>query len=183
MPYKILYDIYPDGVVDIDATFTKTDPIIRRMGLRLELPESYEQVQWYGRGPHENYSDRMRGADLGIWTSTVTDMGEEEHYVRAQSRGNREDTRWIMLSDASGNKMKVEAEGHMAFTAMHYTDEAICSQLHDFELPSVRADKTYLYLDAAQQGLGCAVCGDIPLRQYMIPVGEPLSLRVRLYGF
>lgn len=183
MPYKILYDIYPDGVVDIDATFTKTDPIIRRMGLRLELPESYEQMQWYGRGPHENYSDRMRGADLGIWTSTVTDMGEEEHYVRAQSRGNREDTRWIMLSDASGNKMKVEAEGHMAFTAMHYTDEAICSQLHDFELPSVRADKTYLYLDAAQQGLGCAVCGDIPLRQYMIPVGEPLSLRVRLYGF
>lgn len=183
MPYEIRYDIYPDGVVDIDASFTKTDPIIRRMGLRLELPDSYEQVQWYGRGPHENYSDRMRGADLGIWSSTVTDLGEEEHYVLAQSRGNREDTRWITISDGSGNGLRVEAEGHMAFTAMHYTDEAICGQLHDFELPSARADKTYLYLDAAQQGLGCAVCGDIPLRQYMIPVGEPLGLRVRLYGY
>lgn len=182
MPYSINYDIYPDGVVDIDAAFTKTDPIIRRMGLRLELPCSYEQVQWYGRGPHENYSDRMRSADLGIWTSTVTDMGEEEHYVLAQSRGNREDARWIALSDGTGNELRVEAEGHMAFSAMHYTDEAICSVLHDFEVPSVREDKTYLYLDAAQQGLGCAVCGDIPLRQYMIPVGEPVRLCVRLYG-
>ena len=183
MPYTIRYDLYPDGVVDIDATFTKTDPIIRRMGLRLELPGSYERVQWYGRGPHENYSDRMRGADLGIWTSTVTDMGEEEHYVLAQSRGNREDTRWIVLSDGNGNSLRIESEGHMAFTAMHYTDEAICSVLHDFELPSVREDRTYLYLDAAQQGLGCAVCGDIPLRQYMIPVGEPVGLRVRIETF
>lgn len=67
-----------------------------------------------------------------------------------------------------------------AFSAMHYTDDAICGVLHDYELPSVRADATYVYLDAAQQGLGCAVCGDIPLRQYMIPVGEPLHLKLSI---
>ena len=85
MPYSISYVIYPDGTVDVAATFTKTSQVIRRMGFGFELPESLEKVSWYGRGPHENYIDRMRGADLGIWNSTVTQMGEE-HYVRALQR-------------------------------------------------------------------------------------------------
>lgn len=179
MPWSILYKIYPDGTVDIEASFTKTSPIIRRMGLRLELPESYEKVEWYGRGPHENYSDRSRSADFGIWTSTASIMGGE-HYVRAQSMGNREDVRWVKVSDASGNGVSVEAEGHLAFSALHYTDEAIRSVKHDFELPSVRAKATYLYLDAIQQGLGSATCGPAPLEKYMIPENTPVTLKIRL---
>ena len=179
MPYSIHYDIYADGVADIEATFTKTSPIIRRMGLRLELPSSFEDVKWYGRGPHENYSDRSRSADLGIWTSTADDMGEE-HYVRAQSRGNREDIRWIEVSGENGEKVKVEAESHLAFSVMHYTDEDICSVNHDFELRSVRSESTYLYLDAIQQGLGSSCCGPTPLEEYMIPENEPITMKIRL---
>ena len=179
MPYSISYVIYPDGTVDVAATFTKTSQVIRRMGFGFELPESLEKVSWYGRGPHENYIDRMRGADLGIWNSTVTQMGEE-HYVRAQSMGNREDVRWLEISDGAGARVRVEAEGHLAFSALHFTDEAIASVGHDFELPSVRCNATMLYLDAAQQGLGNSTCGPRTLEKYMIPEDAPVTLKFRL---
>lgn len=179
MPYTIHYDIYKDGTVDVDASFVKTSPVIRRMGLQFNLPEEYEQVSWYGRGPHENYVDRMRSAFLGIWNTSVSEMGEE-HYVRAQSCGNREDVRWLALTGASGKGVTVEAGGHLAFSALHYTDEAIWSVTHDFELPSVRVDGTVLYLDAVQQGLGNSTCGPQPLKKYMIPENEKVTLKFRL---
>ena len=179
LPYSIRYDIYSDGTVDVDASFVKTSPIIRRMGLRLDLPYEWSDVSWYGRGPHENYIDRKRSADLKVWNISIDDMGEE-HYVRAQSRGNREDVRWITVSNPSGNGIKVVADGHMSFSALHYTDEAIASVGHDFELPKVRANGTMLYLDAIQQGLGNATCGPLPLQKYMIPEDRPMRLKFRI---
>lgn len=179
MPYSLQYDIYSDGTVDVEAFFVKTSPIIRRMGLRIDLPYEYSDVFWYGRGPHENYPDRKRSADLNIWDINV-DVMSEEHYVRAQSRGNREDVRWITISDTHGNSVKVTAEGHMAFSALHYTDEAIASVKHDFELSKVREYGTMLYLDAIQQGLGNRTCGPEPLEKYMIPEGVPVTLKIRI---
>lgn len=179
MPYSLKYDIYPDGTVDIEAFFVKTSPIIRRMGLRFDLPAEYSDVFWYGRGPHENYIDRMRSADLNIWDTNVAAMSEE-HYVRSQSRGNREDVRWITVADNAGNGIRVSAEGHMSFSALHYTDEALASVMHDFELPSVKSDCTMLYLDAVQQGLGNATCGPVPLQKYMIPENCPVRLKLRI---
>ena len=179
MPYTIHYDIYKDGVVDVDASFVKTSSIIRRMGFQFNLPKEYEHVSWYGRGPHENYIDRKRSAFLGVWYTTVSEMGEE-HYVKAQSHGNREDVRWVILSADSGKAVIVEAGSHMAISALHYTDEDICSVTHDFELPSVRLDGTVLYLDAVQQGLGNSTCGPRPLEKYMIPMNEKVTLKFRM---
>lgn len=179
LPYSLQYDIYSDGTVDIEAFFVKSSPIIRRMGLRFDLPYEYSDVFWYGRGPHENYIDRMRGADLNIWDTNVDAMGEE-HYVRSQSRGNREDVRWVTISDNAGNGIRVSAEGHMSFSALHYTDEALASVMHDFELPSIKSDRTMLYLDAIQQGLGNATCGPTPLQKYMIPEDCPVRLKLRI---
>lgn len=179
MPYSIAYRIYADGTVDVEASFVKTSPIIRRMGLRFELPGCCEDVIWYGRGPQENYIDRMRGADLGIWKTSVTEMGQE-HYVYAQSMGNREDVRWIDVTDGAGIGYRIEAEGHLAFSALHYIDEDIATVSHDFELPKVRTEGTMLYLDAAQQGLGNYTCGPRTLDKYMIPEEEPVGLKFRL---
>lgn len=136
-------------------------------------------VAWYGRGPQENYIDRMRSADLGIWNSSVDAMSEE-HYVRSQSRGNREDVRWATVADVNGNGVRISADGHMAFSALYYTDEAIASVTHDFELPSVRSDATMLYIDAIQQGLGNATCGPTPLQKYMIPENSQVRLKFRI---
>lgn len=179
LPYSLQYDIYSDGTVDVEAFFVKTSPIIRRMGLRLDLPSGCNDVAWYGRGPQENYIDRMRSADLGIWNTSVDAMSEE-HYVRSQSRGNREDVRWATVADVNGNGVRISADGHMAFSALYYTDEAIASVTHDFELPSVRSDATMLYIDAIQQGLGNATCGPTPLQKYMIPENSQVRLKFRI---
>lgn len=179
VPYSIHYVFYADGTMDIEASFLKTSPIVRRLGIRFDLPEEFENVSWYGRGPHENYIDRKRSADFGIWNTTVTAMGEE-HYVRAQSMGNREDVRWLSVMAPDGRGMRVQAEGHLSFSALHYTDDAIRGVLHGFELPAVREHATMLYLDAIQQGLGNRTCGPVPLQKYMIPEDAPVSLKVRI---
>lgn len=179
VPYTVQYTIYGNGTIDVDATFTNpiSNPAVRRLGLQLVMPSAYEQVQWYGNGPHENYPDRMHGAPVGLYNTTVTGM-EQEHYIRSQSMGNREGTRWIRITDGSGNGLKVTARGKLSFTALHFTDQDLWTAGHDFNLDKVRKPEVYLSLDCIQQGLGNASCGPMPLPQYMIPVNQPLS-----YGF
>lgn len=178
VPYNVKYTIYGNGAIDVDAFFTNPgSPAVRRLGLQLVMPTEYEQVQWYGHGPHENYPDRMHGAPVGLYATTVTGM-EQEHYIRSQSMGNREGTRWIRLTDGSGNGLKVTARGKLSFTALHLTDQDLWTAAHDFNLDKVRRPEVYLSLDCIQQGLGNASCGPMPLPEYMIPVNQPLS-----YGF
>ena len=90
IPYSVKYIIYENGIIDVEASFMKyaDATIIRRLGLQLVMPSGYENVQWYGCGPHENYIDRVQSAMIGCYNMTVDDM-VSEHYVRSQSMGNR----------------------------------------------------------------------------------------------
>lgn len=184
MPYTLSYSIWADGVIDVTASFVKPSDaeIIRRMGLRLVLTDGHENVRWYGRGPHENYPDRCRSAAAGIYAATADDFAQE-HYVRSQSMGNREDVRWLEVTDASGKGIRVELlDGSMSFSALHYTDEDLWNAGHDFMLPEIRRDETILNIDAVQQGLGNATCGPEPLEGYMIPEDTPLRYSFRISG-
>src|SRR5660397_117003 len=93
-----------------------------RVGLQWQLKEELEQVKWYGRGPHENYWDRKKSAFVGLYNSTVT--GLTEHYVRAQSNGNREDIRWVSLFDSNGDGIKITSGGKLNFICLLYTSDA-----------------------------------------------------------
>jgi len=179
VPYTIRYTVYTDGTVDIAANFVKTSPIVRRLGLAIELPEAQDNVTWYGRGPHENYIDRLRSADFGLWKTTADEMAAE-YYVRSQSRANREDVRWFTAEDASGHGIKVTADGHMAFSVLHYTDADFWNAEHDFMLPEIRRNSTFVNIDAIQQGLGNSTCGPMTLDKYMIPENQPVSIKLRI---
>src|SRR5207248_10714730 len=68
------------------------------------------------RGPWENYPDRKTGADMGVWASTVTEQAVP--YVKPQENGNKEDVRWVELTDAGGNGLKISAEANpLSFSA------------------------------------------------------------------
>ena len=181
IPYGIKYTIYSNGTIDIDANFIKPDnaEIIRRLGLQLILPNEYETVCWYGYGPHENYCDRMVSASVGLYKTTVTDMASE-HYVRAQSMGNREGIRWLTLTNHENKGLKITAKNQMAFSALHFTDAELWNAKHDFKLGQITKPEVYLNLDCIQQGLGNATCGPLPLDKYMIPVNVPLSYSFRI---
>ena len=182
MPYSAAYRVWPDGVIDVDASFTKPvgTEVIRRMGIGLSMVPGYENVVWYGKGPHESYADRCRSAAVGLYRDTV-DGFASEHYVRSQSMGNREDARWFTVTDEAGSGLRIEAlSGKMSFSAMHYTDQDLWNAAHDYRLPEIRRNETLVNIDVIQQGLGNATCGPAPLEKYMIPEGTPIKYSFRI---
>ncbi|MFV0469679.1 MAG: glycoside hydrolase family 2 TIM barrel-domain containing protein [Dysgonomonas sp.] len=181
IPYTVKYTIYGNGIIDVDATFTKPSNgnIIHRLGLQMVMPQAYENIKWYGRGPRENYPDRKTGSFYGLYNTTATGM-EEEHYVRLQSMGNREDIRWFTITDKNNKGLKITSKNKMSFSALHFTDAEAWKGTHDFNLEKIRKPEIYLNIDCLQQGLGNSTCGPMPLPKYMIPENQPLNLSFRI---
>lgn len=178
--YLVRYTIYSNGVVDVDATFTKPEnaEIVRRLGLQMVIPQEFDQVKWYGRGPHENYMDRKHSAYFGQYASDV--KGMEEYYVRSQSMGNRDDVRWVSFTNKAQQGLKITSRNNLNFSALHFHDKDIWGAGHGFKLDQIRKPEVYVNLDCIQQGLGNASCGPLPLDEYMIPINQPLSYSFRL---
>jgi beta-galactosidase len=67
------YTVFADGLLKMDMEFNipEKTPVVPRLGLQVEIDSVYKQIQWYGRGPHENYQDRKTSAAFGIYKSTV----------------------------------------------------------------------------------------------------------------
>jgi len=179
--YTVKYVVFANGTIDVNASFTKPEngSIVRRLGLQMQMPKGFENIEWYGNGPHENYIDRIHSAYVGLYQTTVTGM-ESEHYVRAQSMGNREGIRWATISNDQHVGLKITSKDHLSFSALHFTDQDLWGAKHDFALDGIRKPEVYLNLDCIQQGLGNASCGPRPLMEYMIPVNDPLSYSFRI---
>lgn len=181
VPYLVKYVVYANGTIDVDASFTKPEngAIVRRLGLQMQLPQGFEKIEWYGNGPQESYIDRITSAFVGLYQTTVTGM-ESEHYIRAQSLGNREGIRWMTITNENHVGLKISSKNHLSMSALHMTDNDLWSAMHDFVLDSISKPEVYLNLDCMQQGLGNATCGPRPLPQYMIPANVPISYSFRI---
>lgn len=177
--YTITYQITEGGKVDMSVTFDEERARdFSRLGLQSMLMFTLENVEWYGRGPIENYPDRKDAAFVGRYNTTVTAM--EEEYIRPQSMGERCDNRWLQITDREGRGIRIEAlEGTFDFSAQHYTDEDLWKTRFKHQLPNVRRTETVLHLDAAMRGLGNASCGPGPLPQYEIARG-PVTMKVSI---
>ena len=180
--YKVVYTVYADGIVDVDASFaTDNDCDIPRLGLVASVTPGYENVKWYGRGPHENYSDRECSAYFGIYENTVDGM--VENYLRSQTMGNRGDVRWLALTNDHGQGMKITAGGDLAFSALHVRDRDLTYDIkHTHELYKIQLAQTILSLDCIQNGLGNASCGPGPLPEYLIKSDWEYRYSFRLEG-
>ena len=181
LPYLVKYTIYGNGTIDVDATFTKYSEasIVRRLGLQIQLNQDFENIKYYGKGPHENYIDRIMSADVGLYSTTAKGM-EEEHYIRAQSLGNREGIRWVEITNSNNQGLKIIAKNKMSFSALHFSDQAVWEAKHDFEVTNIRMPQIYLNIDYIQQGLGNATCGPNPLPEYMIPENQVIGYSFRM---
>jgi len=181
IPYQVKYTIYANGIIDIDASFTSpfSVPSVHRLGLQVVLPEAMENIRYFGRGPHENYSDRKHSAFFGLYDTTVKGM-EQEHYVRSQSMGNREEIRYIEISDNNNNGLLIHSKDKLGFSALHFTDQDLWNAVHDFKLDEIRKPEVYLNLDCIQEGVGNASCGPITLPEYRIPENQNLSYSFRI---
>ena len=150
-----------------------------RFGMEFNIPGTFCNVRWYGRGPHENYSDRKSSAHLGIYESTVADFGH--NYLKPQENGNRTDVRFIEFTDDSGNGIGLRAAGKtLEVTAWPYTTRDLEQAEHIHELP-VR-DTITVNASLAQRGVG----GSFPamlrlLKQYRMKALHKYRFRFEIY--
>lgn len=150
--YKIVYTISGDGSVKLDAEFNHgaNTPIVPRIGMQMTMPAEFKNFEWYGRGPHENYSDRKTGAEIGIWKLKLEDM--IFGYIRPQENGNRTDVRNVTISDNTGTALKVYGLPLVDFSAWPYSQDTLDAAKHDYKLP--REDFVTVNIDYGQVGLG-----------------------------
>lgn len=166
--YRFAYTITADGAMLIDASYTATVSDARRIGMTMEFPAHFEQIEYYAYGPFENYVDRRGGSSLGRYYTTVSDMFEP--YPKPQSMGNREGLRDLMLfSEEEEVGIKVQTRGDVAFSLLHYSDEHLKRTDHIWELEK---GNVYAHFDCYQKGIGNGSCGNVvTLDKYLIKNG------------
>ena len=142
-----------------------------RFGMQLQMPRTFETIEYYGRGPVENYADRNHNTFIGLYRQSVS--SQFYPYVRPQENGNKTDLRWWRVLDQGGNGLEIVAEAPFSASALHYTVESLDEgprkiQRHSNEVEP--ADLTNVLIDKAQMGLGCINSwGALPLEQYRLP--------------
>ena len=165
IPVETTYTIYNDGSIGVKSNFgNESNQDFSRLGLIAALDPRLGNVQWLGRGPHENYPDRKTSAFMGVWDGTVNGMTEE--YIKPQSMGERCDVKWVTFTDDKGEGVRFRTGGTFDFSALHYTDEELWQTKYKHELSKIHRPEIILHLDAAMRGLGNASCGPGPLPKY-----------------
>ena len=165
--HRVIWTVRGDGSLDMDNEFKPSGklPPLPRIGVVMRVAGAFENLRWYGRGPWENYSDRKRSADVGIWPDTVA--GQYVPYVKPQETGNKEDVRWLTLTDTNGTGLLVVAEEKpLAMSAIHFTAADLAAVRHNYELKP--RPEVVLSLDARQSGLGDSSCGPGVLERYAV---------------
>ena len=133
-----------------------------RIGVEAFCGREFENYEYFGRGPFENYSDRNRAAEVGLYRSNVRDNFEDV-YVVPQENGNRTDVRYVKLfSDDAA--LKISTDKTFEFGISYFSAADLFKAKHPNEL----AEKPYaiLTLDLAQRGLGTGSCGPQTCEQY-----------------
>jgi beta-galactosidase len=172
---ELTYLINNKGMVKITQKLTadKDEKVANlfRFGMQLPMPKNYETIEYWGRGPIENYSDRNNSTFIAVYRQTVTDQFYP--YIRPQENGNKTDIRYWKMINETGKGIQIVAEEPFSASALHYTieqlDEGMTKhQMHSQEIEP--ANLTNLLIDKVQMGLGCINSwGALPLKDYMLP--------------
>lgn len=128
--WETIYTLLGNGVVKVDNMLELSDakaPMIPRVGLRMQLPSTFTQLEYYGRGPWENYIDRRTSCFIGRYQTAIADLYEP--YVRPQENNHRTDVSWLALSGNPG-KLLIVADSLVEFNASNYTLESLDSGDH-----------------------------------------------------
>lgn len=170
-----VYSIYGDGSIKVENNFEAIKgkyPLLLRAGNDITIAGDFKNINWYGRGPGENYWDRKTNTFIGQYTQTI----DEQYYpyARPQESGNHTEVRWVSFSNAKGRKIKfVFNDRLLSFSALPYhlndlDPEMNKKQYHSGEL--VKRPEIYLHMDLNQTGLqGMDSWGAWPLEKYRIP--------------
>lgn len=147
---RTVYTISAHGKVEVDQKVKANKKLNwPKVGMVLQLPGSYESVNWFGRGPHENYDDRATSAAFGLYQSSIDDL--HVPYVKPMENGNRSSVEWLEISKGNGHGIRVEGEA-LNFSAHHYTVQNL--EEASFEIDLKNSGHVWLNIDHRQNALG-----------------------------
>lgn len=167
----------PDGTIEINMLFNVPQELndMPRLGFTAVLPEGFEELTWFGRGPHECYVDRQAGAMVGLYHQKV----DEQYfpYLMPQECGNHTGVRRVTVSNGKA-AITVETRGAcFEMSALHFTPEDFMEAYHINELNP--RPQTMLNIQVMQRGLGTGSCGESTLDKYRVRAGQ-YAMSVRL---
>ena len=171
----LTYRINKEGAIEVTQSMTadKNAKVSNmfRFGMRTELNKDMSYIQYYGRGPIENYADRNHSEFIGKYQQTVDEQFYS--YIRPQETGNKTDIRWWNQTTRGGNGIQFVGAEPFSASALHYTIESLDDgwekdQRHSELVP--QTDYVNMCIDKVQSGLGCVNSwGTLPLEKYQLP--------------
>lgn len=172
------YTFAPDGEVTVSHSACGLALPMLKVGMRFGIDSAFENCEWYGRGPWENYCDRKTGSAIALHKMKVAEL--EHRYMRPQENGHRCDVRSLRFTNGEGRGIVIEAlSDAFGFNAGYYTPEKLDKAKHLFELE--KDDYITVCLDAAERGVG----GDMPgcaylHKPYKVKSGKVYSFEFRI---
>ena len=182
--FIVAYHFSGKGYLDVNCTFipgNDTLPLLPRMGVSITLNKQFSQMEWLGRGPHENYIDRNTSSYVGLYKGSVAD--QYFPYDRPQENGNKTEVRWMSLTDTAGQGLMVVGQPYVSTSAYLFPTE-------DLDEPGLRKSQRHLSdiqfkdmvtwnIDLKQMGVGGDTSwGAYPHQPYLIPA-ERMSFSFR----
>lgn len=155
-----------------------------RLGVRFDLPKSVDGASWFGTGPRESYPDSMRAALVGRYSAAIDELNV--NYARPQETGHRSAVRSLELRNGTDPWVTFHAlpdsrDRLPGFTLSRHTAQQVTGAAHPHDLPQSR--NSFLYLDAAQHGLGSRACGPDVWPDFALkPEARTLVFRIAAAG-
>ena len=166
------YSVLPQGMIKIDYQLKASEdlPNIPKVGMQMGVQEKFDQVNWYGKGPLENYIDRNHGFTIGKYSEKLENFIEP--YVMPQENGNRTQVRWMALTNPNKENgfLVVSQEKPLSMSAWPYTQKNLDEAQHTTDLKN--PGFITLNIDLIQMGVGgndsWSSVGQ-PLEKYQVP--------------
>ncbi len=171
------YTFGDNGKIYVTVTLKKSCILastLPRFGVHCELPGEFEAIQYYGLGPDENYSDFKEHSIIGVYETSVSEMAHK--YIKPQDSGNRGETRYAVITTASGEEIRFNAvDKAFNFNANHFTLGQLIRANHIEDIPDMNT--TFASIDGFVRGTGSGSCGPATTKEHSVSFGygKPLE--------
>ena len=166
------YTIIDERTIQVDVDYHPTGtnkPVMPKFGMRMRLPADFTHIDYYGRGPWENYPDRKRGAFIGRYQMPLS--AYETEYIHPQDNGCRTDVRWFNISNTP-KTLHINGCQPLCIRAWDYGEEDLEQAKHPHEIN--RGRFVNLNIDLNIHGVGGVdTWGQRTLPQYTIDGNKP----------
>jgi beta-galactosidase len=167
------YTFHKNGEITVETILDNLNsklPVLPRFGNNFIIKKEYDNVNWFGRGPFENYQDRNSSALVGLYEGKVSELYFP--YIRPQENGYKTENRWATFTNSNGEGIKITAPNYFGFNAHHQYNSDFDAgekkmQRHTTDIQ--KRDFVNINIDDAQMGVGGDNSwGRMPLPKYRI---------------